>query len=77
MDSIEVFMSKIEHEIDGMAPGTLKPDIPYREIDSWSSMHSLIIIALMETEYDVAVNGEDLRKCNTVRELYDLVKSRK
>lgn len=76
MDSIEVFIGKIEAEIEGMRPGTLKANVPFRQIESWSSMHALIIIALMETEYGVSVSGEDLRNCQTLQHLYDLVCSR-
>lgn len=77
MDSINVFIEKLERELDMIEPGTLKPDMNYRDIPNWSSMYALIIVALCETEYSVAVTGEDLRKCNTVSDLYNLVVSRK
>lgn len=76
MDSIEVFGTKLEKELDGIAPGTIKPETNYREIPEWSSMHALILIALAETEYSVALTGEDLRKCSTVQDIYDVIKSR-
>ena len=76
MDSIEVFSKKLEGELDGITPGSLQPNTNYREIPEWSSMHALILIALAETEYSVALTGEDLRKCNTVQDIYDVIKSR-
>lgn len=77
MDSIDQFIQKLERELDMVEPGTLTPEVNYRTIPNWSSMYALIIVALCETEYDVAVTGEDLRKCNTVNDLYSLVASRK
>lgn len=77
MDSIDLFIQKLERELDMVEPGTLKPEVNYRTIPNWSSMYALIIVALCETEYDVAITGEDLRKCNTVNDLYSLVASRK
>lgn len=77
MDSIEVFIGKIEHELDELQKGSLKPDTDYRQIPEWSSMYSLILIALAETEYDVAVTGEDLRQCKTVNDIYSIIKNRK
>ena len=76
MDDISVFIKKIESEIDGMTPGALQPDVHYRDLPEWSSMHALILIALAETEYNVTLSGEDLRKCNTVSDLYNLISSR-
>jgi len=76
MDDISTFIKKLETEIDGIPPGTLKPETHYREIPEWSSMHALVLIALSETEYNVPLSGEDLRKCGTVKEIYDLISSR-
>ena len=73
---IGVFIKQIEEEIEEFEPGVLKPETNYRDIEDWSSMHALIIIALASTEYDVTLTGEDLRNCNTVQDLYELVKSR-
>jgi acyl carrier protein len=77
MDDISTFIKKLETELDGIEPGTLKPEVNYREIPAWSSMYALVVIAFSETEYDVTLTGGDLRNCNTVQDLYDLVKSRK
>lgn len=77
MDTLEDFTGKVERELDGITPGTLKSDTSYREIEGWSSMYALIIMALCETEYDVTLTGEDLRSCKTMRDLYTIVKSRK
>jgi len=75
-DSISVFISKLENELDMLEPGSLKPEVKYRDIPDWSSMYALIIVAFCETEYNVAVTGEDLRKCETVTDLHSLVQSR-
>jgi acyl carrier protein len=74
--TIEDFIKQIEEEIEEFEPGVLQPATNYRDIEDWSSMHALIIIALVDTEHDVTLTGEDLRKCDTVQDLYDLVKSR-
>lgn len=76
MDSIVVFGEKLAKELDGIPAGAIKPTTNYREIPDWSSMHALVLIALAETEYGVTLTGEDLRKCNTVQDIYDVIKSR-
>lgn len=69
------FIKTIEAEFDELAPGTLKRDTSFKNLDEWSSMHALIIIALIDTEYDVILTGEDLSAISTVEELYNVVKS--
>jgi len=75
-DNLELFISKLENELDMLEPGSLKPDVKYRDIPNWSSMFALIIIAFCETEYSVAVTGADLRQCETFTDLHTLVQSR-
>ena len=74
--SISEFIKKIEGEIEEITPGTLKPDTKYRTMEGWSSMHALIIIALIDTEYNVTITGEDLRNSQTVTDLFTIIKSR-
>ena len=74
--NITEFIEKLEVEFDELEPNTLKANTNFRDLDEWSSMHALIIIALIDTDYDVTITGEDLSKIETVEELFNLVKSR-
>lgn len=76
MKNIEEFIKTLETEFDELEPGTLQPQTKFTDLDEWSSMHSLIIIALIDTEYDVTITGEDLMGISNVEELYHIVKSR-
>ncbi len=76
MNNIGEFISTLETEFDELAPGTLKPETKFNDLDEWSSMYSLIIIALIDTEYEVTISGEDLMSISKVEELYEMVKSR-
>jgi acyl carrier protein len=76
MISIEAFIEKLEEEFDELEAGSLKPSTNYREIENWGSMHALIIIALVDTEFDVSIGGADLRTTESIQDLYDLVKGK-
>jgi len=73
---INEFIQNIENEIAGLESGTLAPDTDYRDIDQWSSMYALIIMAMIVIKYKVTLTGEDLKNTNTVRELFEYVKSK-
>ena len=70
------FVRKVEAEIEDLEVGSLTADKDYREIEQWSSMYALILIAMIDTEYDVTLSGEDLKQSKTVRDLYEIVKSK-
>ena len=76
MVTLDEFTKNIELELDDIESGTLTPEINYRDLESWSSMYALIIIAYVDLEFDVTLTGDDLKQCNTVKDLYTLIKSR-
>lgn len=76
MITIEEFTKQLEAEFEDVEPGTLSPDSAYRTIKGWSSMHALIIIAFVDAQFDVLLNGADLKSTNTIRELFTIVKEK-
>ncbi len=75
MDIAE-FIQKIETEIEELKPGTLKPETEFTSLEEWSSMHVLILIALIDSDYGVTITGEDLQKCKSVQDLFNIVSER-
>lgn len=73
---INEFIKKLEAEIDDLPPGTLKPDTDYRKVPQWSSMHALIVIAFVDVNFDITLNGADLRGTHTIADLYNLVQEK-
>ena len=74
---LDEFVSKMETEFDDMPKGTLKADTDYRSIKGWSSMHALIIIAFIDINFNITLNGSDLKSTTTVNDLYHLVQQKK
>ena len=74
--NITDFIKKIETEIDEFETGSLTPDTDLRKTSAWTSMHALIIIALIDTEYNVTITGEDLRTITCIEDLCNIIKSR-
>lgn len=70
------FITKLEAEFDDMPKGTLSADTDYRSIKGWSSMHALIIIAFVDINFNITLNGSDLKSTKTVSDLYNLVQQK-
>lgn len=73
---IEEFSRQLEEELEGMKQGTLKPETVYHELENWNSMYALLVIAFVDTNFNVQLNAQDLKNTKTVQQLYDLVSSR-
>jgi acyl carrier protein len=76
MITLEEFTLQLEEELEDLPKGTLKSDADYHKMDWWNSMYALLIIAFVDANFNVTLNGEDLRNTKTVRQLYELVSSR-
>lgn len=77
MINVNEFTKLLEEEFDDIEEGTLKPETSYRNIPNFSSMYALIIIAFIDNQFDVLLTGEDLKKAETIADLYNIVKSKK
>ena len=73
---IEEFIQKIEAEFSDMEQGILHSKSVFREVMNWNSINALILIALVDTEYDVILTADDLRASSTINDLFTLVQSR-
>lgn len=48
----------------------------FHELDEYSSLIALSIIAMVDEEYDVQLKGDDMRAAVTVEDLFNIVKSK-
>ena len=49
----------------------------FRNLDEWSSLIALSVIAMADEEYDVKLKGDDIKNATTVEDLFNIVKSKK
>ena len=73
---VKDFISAIEEEFEDMKPGVLTPDVNFRDVMEFNSINAVIIIALVDAEYDVAINANDLLSSRTINDLFEIIKSR-
>ena len=74
--NVDEFINKIEEEFEIKERGKLRPDSVIREDFEWNSVNALIMISLMNVEYDVELTADDLNKAITIRDLYNIVKGK-
>ena len=74
---ISELIEQIENEFEEVETGSLSSNSSIKEIDGWSSMHALILIALIDSHYDILLTGEELRGITTINDLFEIISSRK
>ena len=73
---IKEFVEKFAEQFDETDASVFTPETKFRELDEWSSLSALSIIAMIDDEYDVTIKGDDIRNSETIEDLFNLVKSK-
>lgn len=72
---MEKFLEFFAEQFDELHT-TLSPETRFRELEEWSSLVALLIITMVDEEYGIVLPPEEMRKTQTIQELYNLVQSK-
>ncbi len=72
---IQNFIEKFSEQLE-MDENVLDTSTKYRELDEWASLAGLNVLAMIDEEYGVALNPDEMRKTSTIQELFDLIQSK-
>ena len=72
---LKEFIENFAEQFDDTESSEIQADTEYRELDEWTSLTALSIIAMIDEEYDVQIKADEMRNSQTVQELFDIVKS--
>jgi len=73
---INDFIEKFAEQFEDTDAGDITATTEFKNLDEWSSLIALSVIAMADEEYDVTLKGDDIRGAVTVEDLYNIVKSR-
>lgn len=70
------FVENFANQFDDTDPSEITATTAFKELDEWSSLIALSIIAMVDEEYDVTLRGDDIRNAQTIEDLFNTVKSK-
>lgn len=74
--TLDEFVTAFAEEFDETPAEQFKADTMYKELDEWGSLTALSIIALAMEGFNKKITGADLRACNTIEDLYNLIQAK-
>ena len=74
---IKKFIENFASQFEETDASVFTPDTRFHELDEWSSLTALSVIAMVDEEYDVTLKGDDIRKAETIEDLFKVVQSKK
>lgn len=73
---LQKFIADFADQFDDTDPSEIKADTNFQQLDEWSSLLALGVIAFVKTNYGKTVTGAEIRSCKTVEDLYNLIASK-
>jgi len=70
------FVAHFAEQFEDTEKSVFTPETKFRELEEWSSIMALSIIAMVDEEYDVTLKGAEMKAANTIAELFEIVNSK-
>lgn len=72
----EKFIKNFADQFDDTDVSVLTLQTKFRDIDEWSSLIALSVMAMCAEEYDVILSANEMENANKIGDIYNIVKSR-
>lgn len=71
------FIKNFVDQFDDTDFSEFNMETKFRELEEYSSLNALAILNMINKKYAVLLKAEEMRTTNTIKELFDLVQSKK
>ncbi len=70
------FVTNFAEQFDDTDASEIQASTVFHDLDEWSSLTGMGVIALAKTEYGKAITGAELRACVTVEDVFNLINNK-
>ncbi len=70
------FVANFAEQFDETDASEITASTEFHDLEEWSSLTGMGIIALAKTEYGKTITGKELRECETVEDVFNLIASK-
>ena len=74
--NLEEFVNNFAEQFDDTDPSEIQADTAFHDLEEWSSLTGMSVIAMAKTIYGKSLTGSELRSCVTVEDLFNLLSSK-
>lgn len=69
---LKEFIKKFAEAIEVEEVENLAGETNFRELDEWSSLSIMLLIAFYDEEFEKEIGDKDIKACTTIEELYKI-----
>ena len=73
MKTLDEFINLFAEQFDDTDASEFSSSTVFHELDEWSSLIGLSIIAMVDEEFGVVLKGDEMRNAVTIEDLYKII----
>lgn len=73
---LEKFVAEFADQFDDTDASEIKAETKFHDLEEWSSLIAMGVIAMAKTEYGKTITGKEIRECETVEDLFNHIASK-
>ncbi len=73
---LQEFIENVANQFDDTDASEITASTKFKELDEYSSLIALSLIAMADEEYEVTLKGDDIRNAETVEDLFNVSNQR-
>ncbi|GCB35836.1 MULTISPECIES: phosphopantetheine-binding protein [Bacteroides] len=66
------FIERLAEAVEIESVENLMPETEFRELDDWSSLSVMLLIAFFDEEFEKEISSSAIKECITIQDLYNL-----
>ena len=70
------FIAAFTEQFDDTDASEITADCEFHDLDEWSSLTGMSVIAMAKTQYGKTITGAEIRSCDTVEDLFNLINNK-
>ncbi|WP_148372654.1 acyl carrier protein [Bacteroides bouchesdurhonensis] len=70
------FVANFAEQFDDTDASEIQASTVFHDLDEWSSLTGMGVIALVKTTYGKSITGAELRACVTVEDVFNLINNK-
>jgi acyl carrier protein len=72
---LQQFIKDFSKEFEDTPESSFNASAHFKDLDEWDSVLALSIISMIDENYERRISGSELRNCNTIEELFEVINS--
>lgn len=73
---LKEFVENFANQFDDTDSSEIQAETKFHDLEEWSSLIAMGVIALAKTQYGKTITGKEMRECVTVKDVFNLIASK-